>query len=73
MNIDLGVLSAGDPENAIDHIHELFVYLLDIATLLSDKIGLVDISGLQLNMSEEQIKFENILYYIERTLRKARP
>ena len=27
LNIDLGVLSAGDPKNAIDHIHELFVYL----------------------------------------------
>jgi hypothetical protein len=74
-NIDLGALAAGDPSEAIDNIHEMFIFLLDIAKLLSDGIGLVSESELmlQLKMTEEQIKFENIRYDIDRSLKQARP
>lgn len=73
-NIDVKVLKKGDPKDAIESIHEAFIYMVDIAVLLSDKIGLIDYSEIfDKEITDEKIALRNTEFYIERCMKKARP
>ena len=73
-NIDVDVLKKGDPTDAIESIHEVFIYLVDIAVLLSNKIGLIDYSEIfDKETTDEKIALMNTEFYIERCMKKARP